>query len=220
MSVFGTPTKTVQDVLRQVQRKFGDESGVQLEDPDVLMWVNDAARAIVTENRILKVTATTPLVSGQRDYTFSSLTKPIFAIDSLLIDGQRIGYLSVAQAEESISQVDPANAEQGFPQFWYEYGGTVTFWPTPNTAGTITLRYTARPTPVTLLTDILPVPDDYFEDVCNYVLKQAYEMDENAGMAQMKGEEFATSLTKRGEEARASQYMTYETITVYDLEGY
>lgn len=217
---FSPPTKTVQDVIRQVQRKFGDESGVQLENADIIMWINDACRAIVSENRILKVTATTPLVAGQADYNLTGLANPIYAIDSLLIDGQRVGNMNVAQAEESITQYDPQSLEQGFPQFWYEYGGVVTFWPVPNFAGTITIRYTAWPAAISLVTDVLPVPDDCFEDVCNYVLKQAYEMDENAQMAQMKAEEFSTSLLKRGEEVRTAQNMTYETITVYDLEGY
>lgn len=218
MSTFGVPTRTVQDVFTQVKRKFGDESGVQLEDADLIMWINDAARAIVTENKILKVKATTPLVSGQAEYTFSSLTQPIYAIDSLLVDGVRVANMSVAQAEETISLSDPLGTEVGIPQVWYEYAGTVTFWPTPSADGTITLRYTARPAAVTLVTDTLPTPDDYFQDVVNYVLKQAYEMDENEPMMQAKGNEFEASLIKRGEAERTGQNMTYEVITVYSLE--
>jgi hypothetical protein len=218
MSVFGPPTKTVNDVFRQVKRKFGDESGVQLEDNDLIMWINDAARAIITENRILKVTATTPLIAGQTDYTFASLTRPIYAIDSLLVGGARIKNMPMPQAEEFLTQNDPRGVEVGFPQFWYEYGGTVVFWPKPLEDDTITLRYTAKPEAVTTSADLLPLPDDYFEDVVNYVLKQAYEMDENEGMARMKSDEFATSLLKREEAERTSQFMTYETITVYGLD--
>lgn len=218
MSTFGPPTKTVQDVFAQVKRKFGDESGVQLDNADLIMWINDASQVIVTENKILKVRATTPLVVGQADYTFTALAQPIHAIDSLLVNGVRVGYMSVAQAEETISLSDPLGQEEGFPQVWFEYAGVVTFWPRPNVEGTITLRYTARPLPVALPADLLVTPDSYFPDVVNYVLKQAYEMDENEAMMQRKGSEFEQSLLKRGEDERAGQQMTYETITVYSLE--
>jgi hypothetical protein len=218
MSTFGAPTRTVQDVFTQVKRKFGDESGVQLEDSDLVMWINDAAQVIVTENKILKTRATTPLVNGQADYTFTTLTDPIHSIDSLLVNGARVPNMSVAQAEETISTSDPLGEETGFPAFWYEYAGTVTFWPTPNVDGTITLRYTARPGQVALPADTLATPDDYFMDVVNYVLKQAYEMDENESMMQTKGNEFEASLIKRGEAERTGQNMTYETITVFSLE--
>lgn len=216
MTGFAPPTKTVNDVFRQVKRKFGDESGVQLEETDLLMWVNDATRVIATENKVIRVRATTPIVSGQSEYQLSSLDQPVYQIDSLLIDGARIPNMATAQAEDFISENDAGGTEQGFPQFWYEWAGVITFWPKPNAAGTLTVRYVAYPAAVTLTTDILPVPDSYFQDVVNYVLKSAYEMDENEGMMRVKAEEFQTSLDKRGEEQRVAQHMTYEVITVYD----
>lgn len=217
MTGFAPPTKTVNDVFRQVKRKFGDESGVQLEDTDLLMWVNDATRVIATENKVIRVRATTPIVAGQSEYLLSALAQPVYQIDSLLIDGARVPNMATAQAEDFITENDPESTEQGFPRFWYEWAGVITFWPKPNVAGTLTVRYVAYPAAVTLTTDTLPVPDSYFQDVVNYVLKSAYEMDENEGMMRVKAEEFQTSLDKRGEEQRVAQHMTYEVITVYDF---
>lgn len=217
MTGFAPPTKTVNDVFRQVKRKFGDESGVQLEETDLLMWVNDATRVIATENKVIRVRATTPIVAGQSEYLLSELAQPVYQIDSLLIDGARVPNMATAQAEDFITENDPESTEQGFPRFWYEWAGVITFWPKPNVAGTLMVRYVAYPAAVTLTTDILPVPDSYFQDVVNYVLKSAYEMDENEGMMRVKAEEFQTSLDKRGEEQRVAQHMTYEVITVYDF---
>lgn len=216
MTGFAPPTKTVNDVFRQVKRKFGDESGVQLEDTDLIMWVNDATRTIATENKVLRARATTPINAGQSEYTLTALSQPVYQIDSLLIDGARVPNMATAQAEDFITENDPESTEEGFPSFWYEWAGVVTFWPKPNVAGTLTVRYIAYPAAVALTTDLLPVPDSYFQDVVNYVLKSAYEMDENEGMMRAKAEEFQTSLDKRGEEQRVAQHMTYETITIYD----
>ena len=63
---------------------------------------------------------------------------------------------------------------------------------------------------------LLELPDEYFEDVVNYVLKQAYEMDEDWEASQVKSQQLSESLLKRGEEERTAQNMTYETITVVD----
>jgi len=207
-------TRTAAQVMRAVKRTFGDESGTQLEDADLIAWINDAQDAIVTKNKILKAKSILPLTAGARTYTFPS--ENIQQIESLLIDGRRILNMSVSQAEETLSDTDPDGEIEGFPQFWYEWAGEITFWPTPIEDGHITLRYTSKPTPVVLSSDRLSLPDTYYQDVVNYVLKQAYEMDENEPMMQVKGQEFEASLAARSEEERTAQTMTYGVITVID----
>lgn len=217
MSSFGVPTRTVTNVMTAVKRIFGDESGVQLEDNDIILWVNQAQQAIVTKNGILKAKATTPIVAGTAVYSLAGVTPRIYQIDSVLIDGRRVPNMSVAQAEDMISENDPAGAESGDPSVWYEWAGELTFWPKPAANGTLLVRYTAAPASVTAATDLLGVPDDYFNEVVNFVLKQAYEMDENQAMMQLKGQEFDASLAERSEESRSVQTMTYDSITVLDL---
>lgn len=211
------PTKTVQDVIDNVTRVFGDEAGVQLSNNDIIRWINEAQREINRQNAVLQQTATTTLNAGQADYSLASITPPIYEINSLLINGRRIGNISVSQAEESISLADPESEETGAPQFWYEWANTITFWPVPSTAGTIKIRYTAIPTDIASDNDTLTIPDEYFMDIINYVLKMAYEMDENPEMMQAKSVEFNQSLAERGEQFRNAEHMTYPKITVYEL---
>lgn len=211
------PTKTVQDVINNVTRVFGDEAGVQLSNNDIIRWINEAQREINRQNAVLQQTATTTLNAGQADYSLASISPPIYEINSLLINGRRIGNISVSQAEESISLADPESEETGAPQFWYEWANTITFWPVPSTAGTIKIRYTAIPTDIAADNDTLTIPDEYFMDIINYVLKMAYEMDENPEMMQAKSVEFNQSLAERGEQFRNAEHMTYPKITVYEL---
>jgi len=211
------PTKTVQDVIDNVTRVFGDEAGVQLSNNDIIRWINEAQREINRQNAVLQQTATTTLNAGQADYSLASISPPIYEINSLLINGRRVGNISVSQAEESISLADPESEETGAPQFWYEWANTITFWPVPSTAGTIKIRYTAIPTDIAADNDTLTMPDEYFMDIINYVLKMAYEMDENPEMMQAKSVEFNQSLAERGEQFRNAEHMTYPKITVYEL---
>lgn len=211
------PTRTVQNVIDYVVRIFGDESGVQLAQSDIIRWINEAQREINRQNAVLQQVATTALTAGQSEYDLSSITPPIYEINSLLVNGRRVGNISVAQAEESISLNDPESYETGAPQFWYEWANQVSFWPVPESSGTIKIRYTAVPIDVTSGTDTLSLTDEYFMDIVNYVLKMAYEMDENPEMMQMKAGEFSQSLAERGEQNRNAQHMTYPTMTVYEL---
>ena len=215
---YGPPTKTVQNVYDFVKRTFGDEAGVQLANADIVRWINEAQEEIAVANKAIQAVATTPLVANQTDYSVAGVTPRIYEINSILIDGRRIGNIPVSQAEESISLADPEGSETGAPQFWYEWANTIKFWPKPNVGGTIQIRYIAFPTDVTTNgTDVLSLRDEYFMDIVNYVLKQAYEMDENPEMMQAKAQEFTQSVTERGEKETNSQHMTYPTLTVYEL---
>lgn len=215
---YGPPTKTVGNVFDYVKRVFGDEAGVQLSNADIVRWINEAQDDINIANKALQQVATTSLVAGQSDYTLSSITPLIYEINSLLIDGRRIGNIPISQAEESISLADPEGSETGAPQFWYEWANTIKFWPVPNAPGTITIRYIAKPVDVTNnVNDVLSLRDEYFMDIVNYVLKQAYEMDENPEMMQLKAQEFNKSISERGEKETNSQHMTYPVMTVYEL---
>src|SRR5215212_5975441 len=60
----------VSDIKTRIKRTFGDESGVQVTDEDIVRWINDAQRAIVTQNEsLLEVTALASLVAGTQEYT-------------------------------------------------------------------------------------------------------------------------------------------------------
>lgn len=215
---YSSPTKTVGDVYNQVKRVFGDESGVQLTNDDIARWVNEAQVDIAKQNQILPETATLPVTGGTATYSVSSVTPKIDSIASILLDGRRIGNIPISQAEESISLADPEGTETGAPQFWYEWGGQITFWPVPNRNYTMLIRYTAQPTDITSTSsDVLSIPDECFTDVCNYVLMRAYEMDENAEMMAVKQAEYSTSVAERGETERQAATMTYETTITFEL---
>ena len=212
-----SPTKTAQDVHDYVTRVFGDESGVQLTNADVIRWINDAQLSISDTNHVLPAKATMNVVAGTATYDLSAITPRIDEIASLLLDGRRVGNIPVAQAEESISLADPEGTETGAPQFWYTWAGEVTFWPVPGQNYTMTIRYLAVPNEISSLEDTLSLPDDCFTDIVNYVLVKAYEMDENTELMAAKAQELAQSLAERGEKERSAQTMTYEKGITYEL---
>lgn len=211
---YGAKTRLVSEVITAVQRQFGDESGVQLENADIIRWINDAQDVIVAKNKVLKAKSSTPAVIGQGSYTFPS--DNIHQIESIHYNGYRVPNMTFAEAEEHLFNNDPQAITVGDPVLWYEWAGTFTFWPAPSAANNIDLYYTQRPAPVTSSASVLSVPDKYYQDVVSYCMKQAYEMDEDMQNSQAKGQQFAESLNEKSEEEHTAQNMTYSTITVYD----
>ena len=207
-------TRTVSEVMTAVKRQFGDESGVQVEDADLIRWINDAQDVIVAKTKVLKAKSTSVAVPGQASYTFPS--ENIHQVESIHYDGYRIPNMTFAEAEEYIFSTDPNQVALGQPALWYTWAGTFTFWPSPGYAKNIDLFYTKRPTRVTSSSDTLSVPDKYYQDVIRYVLAQAYEMDEDMGSAQAKGKQFDDSINEFSEEDRTAQNMTYSVLTVYN----
>jgi hypothetical protein len=200
-------------VATEVYRTVGDESGVAITQADVLRWINDAQDEIVKRNRINKATSTASSVAGQGDYTFPTLG--ILQIESLSYGGQKVSNINYAEAEEFIISNDSL-ATAGTPVAWWEWGGTFTLWPTPVGIDTIKLRYTAQATKVTQLTDLLGVPDKYYQQVVDYAALKAYELTENWEAAQVKQGQFNDGMTNLAQEEREAQQMTYSRITDTD----
>jgi len=215
---YSSPTKTVGDVYNVVKRIFGDESGVQLTNDDIVRWINEAQVDISKQNQVLQTTATVAVTANTATYALTSVTPKIDTIASILLNGRRVGNIPISQAEESISLADPLGTQTGSPQFWYAWGGDVTFWPKPNQDYTMTLRYVAQPANVTVTTtDVLSLPDETFNDIVNFVLMKAYEMDENPQMMAVKQAEYSASVAERGETERLAATMTYETNITFEL---
>lgn len=206
-------TRLVSEVMTAVKRQFGDESGVQLEDSDIIRWINDAQDVIVAKTKVLKAKSSSPAVAGQASYTFPS--ENIHQVESIHYNGYRIPNMPFTEAEEYVFSADPTKTAVGTPELWYEWAGTFTFWPAPGDEFDISLYYTRRPTRVATANDTLGVPDKFYQDVVRYVLQNAYEMDEDLPNAQAKGSQFDQSINEFSEEDRSSQNMTYATITVY-----
>lgn len=211
VGTYSPATRTAQEVSKAVRRQFGDDAGVQIEDSDIIRWINDAQDTIASRNRFLKATSTVVAEPGRSTYRWP--TERILQVESVHYDGYRIRNVPFASAEEHRRDGD---TKTGTPRIWYEWAGKFIFYPAPDDSKEITLYLTLKPTPVVGLGDTLSVPDRYFMDVVRYVLTQAYEMDEDWEAVKAKQGQFDASVNDLAEEERTAQHMTYEVITLVD----
>lgn len=204
-------TKTFGALTLDVKRIFGDESGVQLDNADIQRWANAAQQEIVTNNKALKAKAVTPSVVGQSVYTFPDVK--IQQIESLHYDNVPVPNVPFAEAEQYVISSDPTQTQTGTPQLWYEWDGEFTFWPKPDAVKNITLYFTAYPDELTgISTQLLSVPDKFYNAVVDYVLMKCYEMDEDMPASQMAEQRFRAAIENQMEDERQAVHMLYPVI--------
>jgi len=208
-------TKTVQDVLITVKRQFGDESGVQLTDSDIIRWVDDAQREVIMNNPEINATVVSiNVTAGTYQYPILASIPNIEIVRSVHYDGQILRNMSFQSAQEYIIR-NTSSQNNGTPTFWYEYAGTLNLWPVPQTSLTGGLQdfFLARPPENKSTGDVLTVPDSYFNAIITYVMKQAMNMDENFQAAQAYDQQFEISMQKLANRTQSEQN-TYPTITL------
>lgn len=211
MTNFGS-THTTSQVAEAVKRQFGDESGVQIVDADIVRWVNEAQELIALKNKALKGKSVLYTVANTGYIFYPS---NVMQIESLHIDGARVRNMAFTEAEEYVLSADPQKTARGKPDIWYEWGGIVNFWPVPDAVWRIDLYASYAPVSASMDT-VLNIPDRFYQDVISYVLYKAYEMDEDSQNASAKLQQFENGLAEKLNEERTAQTMTYETITTYD----
>lgn len=204
-------TKTLQNLLTEVKRLFGDESGVQLSNEDITRWANEAQMEIVNANGAIKAKSSAPSVVNQKTYSFPDIK--IQSIASLHYGNLLLPNMPMAEAERIIYSRDPQLTAAGTPELWYEWAGEFTLWPTPNAVQTIDIYYTAYPTELTGdPAQTLSVADKFWPTVVNYVMAKCYEMDEEPQMSQMAEGRFREALQAQLGDERQAQDMAYPVV--------
>ena len=211
-----TTTKLVSDVATDIRRTFGDESSVQVTDDDILRWVNSAQREILIANKILRAVGTTDITAGQSEYTLDALK--IVSIQSIHYLGRKLDYRSFNEAEEYVQRYDPLKEITGDPIMWFEWGGVINLYPVPSSTkvGGLTVYYIGEPDLLVGMASLLSVPDSYYENILQFVLSKAYELDEDASNSAAKLNQFNQSLLSSADDVNYTNNDFYPRISVRD----
>src|SRR6266581_4575958 len=190
----------VSEISTRVKRIFGDEAGVQLLDSDIINWINDGQRQIAASSELLQTRAATNLTAMTMEYEFPP---DFLAIRSIRAYGIRLKPIAMQEADDQFPMWDNiANRETGKPQVFWQWGDSFFLYPVPDesvVAGLV-MYYTRIPTKVTLQTDSPELPELYHDRIVDFVMKSAYEMDENIQGATFRQTMFQTGMSSIAED--------------------
>jgi len=201
------------DILIRVQRQFGDESGVQVTQDDVVRWVNDSLREATLQNpKLRQNTAFVDALAGSQSFLFSLPDEAaVIRINSVYFNNSdgiyiKLGYLTLQEMDAYIDGWYIAS-DTGAPQVYtYEWAGssansvTIKTWPIPdsNVVNGFKINYDKTPAILSTLATVVDVPALYFTYILEYCLMKAYEMDEDWEAADRKAQYIQSTLNTLG----------------------
>lgn len=215
----------VSDVKTRVRRKFGDEAAVQIDDADVVRWINDAQRDVVMKNEtVLQTTSLANAVANQQDY---SLPANLLVLRSVhfKLNGQpsyyRLEGMSFNEFDEQVNGWEGTLYGASTPTVYTTYGGVIKVFPIPVSSGTsnFKLYYSRQPVDVVLDADTIDLPLAYHNSVVDYCMAQAYEMDEDWASANSVSASYDTKvrLNKEREEWGNHEFFPRINVQIEDL---
>lgn len=209
-------TKTVQEVLTWVKRQFGDESGVQITDSDILRWLNMAQLEIAKTTKCIQKISTGPVTKGV--YQYSLPTEDSLEIVSLSINGAPVKGIEFQYADSYIMENDPGRVSTGNPMYWWRFSNQLFFWPTPDktNATAMTIYHIGIPPQVLSPSDPLGLPDRYFEAIIMFCMTKAYELDEDYQAAAGARQQYGERVGETFEDDIRGENLFYPSITVLD----
>jgi hypothetical protein len=159
--------------------------------------------------------STANLVAGQAEY---DLPVDMIRMEWINVNGIPLESKSFAEIREQILQHESQVPTAAQPYFWYSWDDKIIFYPKPSESALagITMYYYASPPVVSSVAATLPIPDRVYNRLCEYVLAQAYELDEDWAAAATKGQQFETGLTEMKEQENQPRTGVYGRITVLD----
>lgn len=213
---------TVDDIVTRVQRTFGDESAVQVQDADIIRWINDACREVVMQHEnLLMAEQKIDSTVGVRSYAAPADCYTINTIMYRDSDDEQasfyaLRYLSNPQMTQLADGWHGDDYGNGTPQvFSRNADNTFVIHPAPDVSRNeaILVRYAKYASDVTSSLDEIPIPAYYHMYVLDYCLMKAYEMDEDWEAADRKATVVQSTIDFNN--ARENWYgrNTYPTIT-------
>jgi len=201
----------VSDVIKRVLRQFGDEASVQIDENDIMRYINDGAKEIAVQNDLGQITASQNSVVGQNLYVAPADT---LAIRSVYFDMSKLEFYTRTEYDAFVNSQDPKETASGIPFLYTRFVNDLLLYPMPDSIKTIKIWYFQRPVEVTATTDQLPFAVEYHNRIVEYCLQQAYQTDEDWDAAERMKGQFDDGMVKLKQLESSADEEFYPTITV------
>lgn len=216
----------VADVVSRVKRQFGDESGVQIVDADIINWINEAQVEIVSRNEnLLQTVGTMNIVANQQDYAFPSDLLSLFSLSYMPLgftSHVQIPQYSIQDFNELVNGWDGEAFGSGLTYCYTTYSQLIKLFPIPdsNVPNGLKLYYNRSPTVLVAPTGNLDLPLQYHKPILDYCLQQAHELDENLEASSLKEGQFERRVMANRHNDTKQAQEHYPTITVLAEDAY
>jgi len=187
------------DIIKRVQRIFGDEDEVQIQVQDIISWVSDGQMEIARQTECL---------TKSTEFDFDPITFTGFILPADFIMEKRVTWVGRPLNKTTLTDLDQYGSNTGASndqdvQMYYLWGGSIYPWPvgTSATVKALKLWYVCAPDPLTQMNDQLQIPLYMHEDLVRYAIMRARELNEDVEQATAMGVDLNTRLVQSRSEA-------------------
>ena len=173
--------KTANDIITNVRQILNETTASFWTDAELLDWIDEAVKDIVSKSHCLEDTATIVLSTNTKAYSWSG------ASDYVIIEPEGVFFLNHNTSKYTKLVNDKTvighTSNEGQPTHWYEFGNEVHVWPVPTSAysgSTIYADYIPVPTKIIATTGNIETPAIYDNAIVWYVVSMAKAKDKNA----------------------------------------
>lgn len=179
LSILATPAfggsqeysnRLASEIIDDTEALLSETSGDMWAPADLLQYLNDGMMDIVSRTHCMQAVENISGVTSQTAYTmtndFIKIVAACYAVSGATKGLTKGNMWSVGNVEDS-----------GQPVYWYEWGGSIYVYPTPDDAlGTIVVYYVENPG-IILSGTTVPTPHVYDKALTLYIVAQAYLED-------------------------------------------
>lgn len=174
----------IAQIISRIQRQFGDESGVQVTEADIIRWINDAQNeAVLQHSNLLMSSSTVATVANQQAYNLPAGlldVKNIRYTKTPEVSSYSLEFMTTQELDEYIGNWI-GTEYLGEPEYFTRGANQTQFrvFPVPDHAlGTFTLEFSRYATDVVDNNSTIDLPVYYHPYVIEFCLMKAFEMDE------------------------------------------
>lgn len=207
----------VSEIKRAVKRQFGDESGAQITDEDIVRWINDAQVDIVRKTELVNEHRESGAVSGDGTY---ELPSNFMAMARVTFDNRLLPQRLLRDLDLDSNGVD--TVATGTPQSYYVWSNTLFLYPAPSASGSgnLDIWYVSRPTTMANDTDIPDLPVHMHEDIVRYCLVRAKELDDDYDGAKRMSEDYDSRIAQVIYESTSQPVDSYPAVRALPGDDY
>jgi len=186
---------TVNDLLTRARERYNAVGDEFFSDQMLRDAIFDAQSDLCKSGWVLEKTLTTTSVADQREYTYPENT---LGIKEIRYNSDKLWKTSLMK-DPKTSTGNP----KGTPCNYGLWDEVIYLYPTPSESGdTIQIRTYAYPQDITSNADSIEVPQEYREDLINYMNYIMAQKDQNFNLADRYKNEWDRAIQKAKEQRR------------------
>jgi hypothetical protein len=167
---------TPSELYTIVRNQCGESSTNFWSESEIYSLMGMGERIIAQVIGNIEVNTSITTVTSTKEYDVSSYVSGV--LTRVEWDSYRLQGIDINEVDNVEGMAYGGVTQEGYPVYYYYYGNTIGLSPTPDDAKTLEFYYRTDPATVTTASVAFSIPDEYTQDISDYVLYRMFLKDQ------------------------------------------